>query len=255
MKKLLLIILAVLLLAGLVACGKEPHQPASSAPESAPTEPTESGTSGSDSSENDPSSPDTPATAPTTGKTTAPQEEHPGEVDWGDLFDDPTTAGQTTATTAKNTPAGKTTTAGKTTVPGKTTTAGKTTLPTTVADTTRITTATTLPTQETSDVEGVELPKAGYSPDGKIEISKVELKGNTVSFTVKNTTTGRETDRDDYFTYACADKNGKVLKYDNMIFGRIHAKQSKVCTVTLPEGTAKLTFTDFSVNYWTDGFH
>lgn len=116
------------------------------------------------------------------------------------------------------------------------------------------TTTTTKPTEQ-EQVQSVSLPAQGYSPDGRIEIGTVSLKGNILTMQIKNITKGYETDLESYFEYACYDKKGRTLRRDKIVFGRISKQSSRTCRFALPKGTAEMKFTKFQAEFWTDGFH
>jgi len=105
------------------------------------------------------------------------------------------------------------------------------------------------------------MPGAGYDIDGKNRIvvyaSEVITANGArkASFTFQNISkdNGVEWVIPEYskITYACYDENGTKLGNGTMVLGALEYKQSVTCTITLPEGTARVAFTGHNLEYWT----
>lgn len=254
MKKWIAMGLALALAVCLTACGgkADPESQPESQPESVAEESASGGetTTPSESAGEQTAVPGETTTAAPGGKTTATTTTGKaitttaaGEVSWGDLFGDDTTAAKTTATAAKTQPGQPTAT---------TTTAAKvtTTKPAVTTTKTTLTTAT-----KTTKVSGVKLPAEGFSLDGRIVLKNLTLKGSELSIDVFNATKGFETDQDGAaIIYRCLNDKGKVLKNGSVPFGRIHAQNTTTVTVTLPANTAEFEVTSIKADFWTDGF-
>ena len=121
---------------------------------------------------------------------------------------------------------------------------------------------TTPPTQPTTPAEPeIDMPGAGYDIDGKNRIVVYASEVITAdgarkaSFTFQNISkdNGVEWVIPEYskITYACYDENGTKLGNGTMVLGALEYKQSVTCTITLPEGTARVAFTGHNLEYWT----
>ncbi len=251
MKKLIIALLCLGLLAGLTACGcsatVEPENSAESTQESSlPVEGDESSPA-PESSDTPESSADTESkptgdnttvgeqptkgttkvtdghtdkstTAPTTAKkpttTTTSSEDNNVEFDWGDLDGDKTTKKPTTTTTTKK------------------------------------------PTTVTTSKKGEKVyPKEGDDIDGRLQLGTVTVKGNKITMVVKNTTKGWETNQDSLLTYTCYNNKGKKLAEVEVPIGRIHKQEQTTVEFEIPKDTMQVLLTDTKIEYWTDGFH
>lgn len=132
--------------------------------------------------------------------------------------------------------------------------------PNTTTTTTRPATTTTAPVKEQ---DGVLLPVSGSKllPEGAagrdyLVLGQVSHSGNVVTLEVCNTSKGYETEQEkSTISYACYDKNGKVLQEDTVNFGRVYAGKSATVKITMPNGTAKLAITGAETEFWTQGWH
>ena len=104
----------------------------------------------------------------------------------------------------------------------------------------------------------IELPAVGYDLDGKgrILVDAVSQSGNEVTVTVANVCTDWITEETSVVLYTCTDAEGNVLTLDENYFGEFYFGMLEVGdrytgTITLPEGTAKLEFGDWYINYWS----
>lgn len=131
---------------------------------------------------------------------------------------------------------------------------------TTTTTTTRPATTTTAPVKEQ---DGVFLPVSGSKllPEGAVGrdylvLGQVSHSGNVVTLEVCNTSKGYETEQEkSTISYACYDKNGKVLQEDTVNFGRVYAGKSATVKITMPNGTAKLAITGAETEFRTQGWH
>ena len=254
MKKYLALLLAVLMLLSVTACGKD---------------------AGGDD-----------AATTTTTTTTAPDATGDSTTTTGD--ETTTTAEGTTTTTAAPTtttttntyvPGGATvpigtkpTTTTTTKAPTTTTTAqpedptgGGTTTTTTTATTT--TTTTTTVTTKPTEVTGpyIILPEIGSDIDvtkkkNRIRVSDVaawnEADGSIgVALTFKNYSSNWITEETNYVMYTCYDKNGKVVqKATKLNIGVIDTKKNSVRTYEfkVPANTYEVKITKSNIVYWTE---
>ncbi len=150
-----------------------------------------------------------------------------------------------------------------TTEPTTVPTTEPTTVPTTEPTTVPTTEPTTVPTTEpTTPAEPeVDMPGAGYDIDGRNRIvvysSDAFYENATVKvdFTFKNISkdNGKEWVIPEYsqITYACYDEDGTQLGTGTMVLGALEYRDTVTCTITLPEGTARIAFTGHNLEYWT----
>ena len=132
---------------------------------------------------------------------------------------------------------------------------------------TQSTTTSTQPTTTTTTTRPTEpeidMPGAGYDLDDEkpnrivVYASEVftEDGAKKAAFTFKNITkdSGREWVIPEYsqVTYACYDENGTRLSTGSMVLGALEYNDTITCTITLPEGTARVAFTGHNLEYWT----
>ena len=133
-----------------------------------------------------------------------------------------------------------------------------TTPPTDPTDPTDPSDPTTPPTDPSIPAEPVvEIPAAGYDMDGKgrIIVSASEVADGQAIFVFKNVSkeNGKEWIIPEYtrVTYACYDETGAQLSTANMALGALEGGDTVTCTITLPEGTVRVVFTDHNLEYWT----
>lgn len=241
MKKLLIWLVCVMMLVCVSACGDEAGTDLPGTPDA-----TES-TSGTDDQGNatDPTGQNDATTTTTTkkgdatkstGSTTEPKN---NEVDYQQFFGDDTT----TTTTKK----------------GDTTKKPTSSSATSTTSTTKPTTTTTL---KPTTIDQVSLPAVGTDVDGKgrIAVSKVELSSGVMTLKLRNNTDKQTqkwiTEETNYVTYACYDKDGKVLKGSDDVFGYFYlgcleAGDEIEFKVTLPAGTTRVELTGAKIVYWT----
>ena len=78
---------------------------------------------------------------------------------------------------------------------------------------------------------------------------------NKASFVIKNVSkdNGREWIIPEYstVTYACYDAAGVQLSTDTKTLGALEYGDQTTCTITLPEGTARVAFIKCDLEYWT----
>ena len=108
------------------------------------------------------------------------------------------------------------------------------------------------------DEPAVELPQGGYDPDGRgfILVESVTLEENTVSVVFANVTDRWMSEETSYLTYSCTDAAGDPLALDDpyfgvLYFGMLEAGERVTLTFPLPAGTAKVTFGECRIIYWT----
>ena len=97
--------------------------------------------------------------------------------------------------------------------------------------------------------------------DGKNRIllqnSEVITEGDATkaSFTFANVSkqNGQEWIIPEYsrVNYACYDAQGNTLTTGVMTLGALEIDESITCIIVLPEGTARVAFTDHNLEYWT----
>lgn len=252
MKKSIALLLAVLMLLSVTACGK-----------------------GNDSG-------DTATTTTTTTTTTASDVVGDSTTTIGGetTATDTTTTTTTTTATTTNTyvPGGVTVPIG--TKPTTTTTTKKPTTTTTTApagepadptttvtkpSTTTTTTTTVKPTEPTAPAGPfIILPEIGSDIDvtkkkNRIRVSDVaawyEANGTIgVQLTFKNYTSNWITEETDYVEYTCYDKSGKVLKRGKIMLGVIDTKKNPVKSFefTVPANTYEVKITKSKIVYWTE---
>ena len=258
MKRLTIVLLCVALAFSLVACGgdKEPAtNPGTSEQESTTTtastesaEPTDSTTEADTTASSDATgttgkteaskTESTAATAPTTKKPTSASNTTQvanNEINWEDTF-----GADTTVASGSN---------------------GSTETTTTVTTTTTTTAATTTTTVPPTKVEEVLLPAVGTDVDvvkqkGRIRISDIKLEKSVLTITIKNESKNWINQETDWVQFACYDKDGKELKGEGELFGRIYlgcleCGDSITETINLPVGTAKVEITNCEIVYWT----
>ncbi len=99
----------------------------------------------------------------------------------------------------------------------------------------------------------VSLPQVGYDPDGKgrIQLSSIAMCGLTVTLSFSNRSAVWVTDETSALTYTCTNKAGTVLKTGTLVIGYISSGATRTYTLTLPQNTARLSFTDSDVTYWS----
>lgn len=253
LKKYIALVLALVLLLSVTACGgkdKEPDKGSTTTVTTTTT--TEAITDG------------TTAAVTTDGTTTATA--------------DTTTGNKVTTTTKKPTtttvyvpdgvtvpigtrPSTTTTTTGKTTTVAGGTSADGTT--TTAATTTTTTVA--KPTDPPGPLQYVALPAVGTDIDvvkkrDRIRVSAAYAWFNEdgtigVSLTFTNYTNNWITEETDYVQYTCYDKNGKVVqKATKIALGVIDTKKykSKTFEFNVPADTAEVRLTNSKIVYWTE---
>ena len=121
-------------------------------------------------------------------------------------------------------------------------------------------TTTTTPVKEES---GILLPAEGSKPLPEtdqgyqwLELGRSSHSNGVASIVVKNASKGWETEQTKSFiSYACYDKDGKVLKEDKANFGRVNPGESVTVQITMPSGTVKLAVTGAETEFWTHGWH
>ena len=108
------------------------------------------------------------------------------------------------------------------------------------------------------EVPAAELPAVGYDIDGRgrIKVDAISQEGYVVTVTLKNHSSRWMTEETSYVKYVCTDAEGNVLElderyYGTLYFGMLEAEEVDTYTITLPEGTVKLEFTDWYINYWS----
>ena len=108
------------------------------------------------------------------------------------------------------------------------------------------------------DEPAVELPPAGYDPDGRgvLTMDTLLQDSNTISVHIVNHSTLWMTEETSYVEYTCTDTAGNVLTLDNpyygtLYFGMLEVGEDVTLTITLPAGTAKVTFGDYRIVYWS----
>ena len=107
-------------------------------------------------------------------------------------------------------------------------------------------------------VPPAELPEVGYDFDGKgrIIVDAISQEDYTVTLTVHNYSDKWITEETSCVAYTCTDAEGNELFLSNqyfgiLYFGMLEVGDTAIYTITLPEGTAKLTFGDYRINYWS----
>lgn len=127
----------------------------------------------------------------------------------------------------------------------------------TTVNATMVTTTTAQPTTTTTVAAGIKVyPKVGDQPHKYLELTEVDISGNSGTMVIRNTTAGWESEQSSYLVYACYDKNGKSIGDVQINIGRIHAgEKSDVLEFTLPDGTYSMVFKESKVEFWTDGWH
>lgn len=100
---------------------------------------------------------------------------------------------------------------------------------------------------------GITLPTAGYDPDdkGRIQLAACSTDGETVSFTFKNLSKTWVTEEISTIAYVCAAADGTTLASGDLLLGYVKCGATVTRTLTLPEGTAAVTFTGCSIPYWS----
>ena len=108
------------------------------------------------------------------------------------------------------------------------------------------------------DEPAVELPQGGYDPDGRgfILVESVTLEGDVVSVVFANVTDRWMSEETSYLTYSCTDAAGNPLTIDDpyfgvLYFGMLEAGERVTLTFPLPADTAKVTFGQCRIIYWT----
>ncbi len=264
MKKYIALLLAVLLLIGLTACGNDTKPNKETPSTTVTTKPTVAAPTGS-------------AVAPS-GTTTAPTDtttptEGSGTVQTTVSATRPTdgTSGTTSTTiplpTGATVPIGTKPTTTVTTTPATGTTPAPSVSGSTTATTTPTTTTPTTAKPTEPPVQGpyIVLPAVGSDIDlvkqkNRIRISNVAAWFNEdgtigVQLTVMNYSSNWITEETDYIEYTCYDKEGNVLQKNVRIsLGCIDTKKNKEKSYTfdVPANTAEVKLTRSKITYWTE---
>ncbi len=265
MKKYIALLLAVLLLMGLTACGNDTKPKKETPSTTVTTKPTVVAPTGS-------------AVAPT-GTAAAPtgttiQTEGSGTVQTTGSATHPTdgTSGTTSTTiplpTGATVPIGTKPTTTTTTTPSAT---GTTQAPSIGGSATETTTPTTTtpttvkPTEPPVQGPYIVLPAVGSDIDlakqkNRIRVSGVAAWFNEdgtigVQLTVTNYSSNWITEETDYIEYTCYDKDGNVLQKNmRIMLGSIDTKKNKEKSFTfdVPADTAEVKLTRSKITYWTE---
>lgn len=262
MKKLIALLLAVLLLVGVTACGDDtsdkdnptttvttqPNVPVGSSDSlgttAAPSQPAQSESTAA-SEATDATRPSGTTSISGTSSTTLPA---PTGATVPIGTKPPVTTTQTTTTTAARPSAGSSTSAAPTT----------STAPTTTSTTVK-------PTEPVVQGPYIVLPAIGSDIDvtkkkDRIRVSGVAAWFNEdgtigVQLTFRNYTSNWITEETDYVTYTCYDKNGNVVqRATNLMIGVIDTKKhvEKTFTFNVPANTAEVRITKSKITYWTE---
>lgn len=99
----------------------------------------------------------------------------------------------------------------------------------------------------------LRLPAVGYDPDGKgrIQLTARETDGKTATFTFKNLSKTWVTEEVSAITYVCTAADGTVLETDSLLLGYVKCGATVTRTLSLPDGTAAVTFTTCNIPYWS----
>lgn len=245
MKRIVALLLCMLLLVSVTACGK-------------------------------PADSDTPATTTTTSATTTTGE--------GSTTTSATTSTTTEDTAASDTTSATATTGGSVTTVAPSYTEGTTTTvtqkPTTTVTTapsrpassvtatttgSKPTASTTVTTQPTVPQPKVALPAVGSDIDVVKQKDRIRVSAATavynkdgsiaVSLTFTNYSSNWITEETDWVEYTCYDKSGNVVqKATKLYIGCIDTKKNSVKTYTfdVPAATAEVRLTDSKIVYWTE---
>lgn len=155
-----------------------------------------------------------------------------------------------------------TTTKAPTQAPTQAPTGGETTATTVTTTTTKAPTTTV--TKPTAKPLYISLPPVGTDIDvtnkkDRIHVTAVaawqEDDGTIgVSLTFTNHSAKWITEETDYVTYACYDKNGKVLESAKVMIGCIDTKKNKEKTfyINVPANTAEVRLVKSKIVYWTE---
>ncbi len=109
------------------------------------------------------------------------------------------------------------------------------------------------------EVPAAILPEVGYDIDGRgrILVDAISQDGYTVTVTLHNYSPKWMTEETSRVLYTCTDAEGNVLTiegdtyFGSLYFGMLEVGEIDTFTITLPEGTAKLEFGDYYINYWS----
>lgn len=194
-------------------------------------------------------------------------------VDGGLLFGDPdttttTTTGKQDGTTTQNAGGQNgTTTQNAGGQNGTTTTTGQEDpAPATTTTTKKPTTTTTVAPPQQEEINNVNLPAAGYDPDGKgrIVVEKSEVKTVDkkqvayITFVNQSNKTGKKWIIPEYskVTYACYDKKGNAVQssetnFGTMFLGSLEVGEKVTCQFEIPKGTVEVKITGHNLEYWT----
>lgn len=256
MKRYLALLLAVLMLLSVTACGKKNNGDGTTVTTTTTAVDDVTSDSTTTTTDNETTSV-TDGTADTTTTTTEATTTTTYVPD-GDRVPIGTKPTTTTTTTAKPTTTTTTTTQVNEPVDGTTTTVTTTTTTTTVT-----TTTTTKPTEPAGP--SIILPKVGSDIDvtkkkNRIRVSDVAAWFNDdgtigVQLTFKNYSSNWITEETDYVQYTCYDKNGKVVKKATKLhIGVIDTKKhpAKTFEFSVPANTYEVKITKSQIVYWTE---
>lgn len=253
-KKITALLLAVLLLVGVTACGNDTDKSKGDTPSTIvttrPSVPIGSSDSvgGTNASSAPTQSDGTAAVNPT------------GTVRPSDTTATPST---TYAPVGEIVPVG-TKPATSTTAPTTTTTPSTTVTTTTTATTTQAPT-TTQPTEPPVSSLQIILPSIGSDIDVTNKKDRIRVSAHAawvnedgtigIQLTFKNYTSNWITEEIDYIQYTCYDKDGKVVqKSTKLMIGVIDTKKNKEKTFTfsVPATTYEVRITKSKITYWTE---
>ena len=267
MKKHIALLLAVLLLVGLTACGNDANPKEERPSTTVTTKPTVVAPTGSAVAPSDTDAP-TDATTATEGS---------GTVQATGSATQPTNSTSGTTSTTMTLPTGATVPIG--TKPTTTTTAtpttgttqspsvGGSTAETTITTTTTTTTTSTTVKPTEPPVQGpyIVLPAVGTDIDVTKQRDRIRVSGVAawfnedgtigVQLTVKNYSSNWITEETDYVEYTCYDKDGNVLQKNVRIsLGCIDTKKNKEKSFffDVPADTAEVKLTRSKITYWTE---
>lgn len=251
MKRILALLLCMLLLVSVTACGK-PQEDGTS---TSTTRSTVATTTTSATTTTGEGSTTTSATASTTTEdTTASDTTSATATTGGSVTATPSyTEGTTTTVTQKPTTTVTTAPSRPSSSAAATTTGSKPTASTTVTTQPTVSQPKVILPAVGSDIDVVKkkdrirvsAATAVYNPDGTI----------AVSLTFKNYSSNWITEETDWVEYTCYDKNGNVVQQATKIaIGCIDTKKKPVKTFTfdVPAATAEVRLTNCKIVYWTE---
>ena len=268
MKKHIALLLAVLLLVGLTACGNDANPKEERPSTTVTTKPTVVAPTGSAVAPSDTDAP-TDTTTATEGS---------GTVQATGSATQPTNGTSGTTSTTMTLPTGATvpigtkpttttTTATPTTGTTQSPSVGGSTAETTITTTTTTTTTSTTVKPTEPPVQGpyIVLPAVGTDIDVTKQRDRIRVSGVAawfnedgtigVQLTVKNYSSNWITEETDYVEYTCYDKDGNMLQKNVRIsLGCIDTKKNKEKSFffDVPADTAEVKLTRSKITYWTE---